>query len=72
MFLFVDLRTLGADEKRKNHSFCLLLFLKSWFMHPMLQDEKKKKNHSNKICGHFSDLPNKCVIPDKWEICIFC
>lgn len=60
--------------KKENHSFHLLLFLKSWFMYPMQRDENQKKeklNHSNKICRHFSDLPNKCAIPDKWEMCIF-
>lgn len=39
--------------------------------------EKKKKktqklNHSNKIHRHLSDLPNKRVITDKWEMCMVC
>lgn len=60
-------------RKKKNHSFHLPLFLQSWFMYSMQQDEKREKlNHSNKICRHFSDLPNKRAIPDKWEMCTVC
>lgn len=43
-------------------------------MYPMKRDENQKEeklNHSNKIHRHFPDLPNKCAISDKWEMCIF-
>lgn len=62
--------TLGR-KKKGSHSFHFLCSWKTGLCTLCSKIKKKKQKliHSNKIHRHFSDLPNKCAIPDKWEMC---